>query len=160
MPAPKQECTVCQRDRPAQYNSIYRACNGTDREDVVVCALNPPQNSYPGDECLPGYFAYGRLDAIDTELMRMEEESLNTTFAPLMASGAVVGPLHVMYDAVSHYVDRYNPVLLDGGYFISSRAVVDMSNGAVVARNTRIESFHVSFSIWISIWQPVHVQSL
>jgi len=51
-----------------------------------------------------------------------------------------------MYDAVSHYVDRYNPVLQDGGYFISSRAVVDMSNGAVVARNTRIENFHVSFN--------------
>lgn len=111
----------------------------------MVCALNAQENSYPGDTCPPGYFAYGRLDAIDTEFMRMEEESLNTTFSQLLEEGAVKGPLRVVYDGVSHYLDRYNPMLQADGYFISSRSVVDTFNGALVASNTRIETFHVSF---------------
>jgi hypothetical protein len=41
-------CTVCQVDRPDQYNSIYRSCNGSDTEDIVVCALNPRGYTFPG----------------------------------------------------------------------------------------------------------------
>ena len=60
-----KQCTVCPRDRPSAYNSIYRSCNGSDTEDIVVCALNAPGSTMVGDVCPAGHFVAGRLDGID-----------------------------------------------------------------------------------------------
>lgn len=61
-----KECSVCDRDYAGQYNGVYGSCNGSQVEDAVVCSLSPRENSFLGDSCAPGFFAYGRLDAIDT----------------------------------------------------------------------------------------------
>lgn len=47
-------CTICPQDRPNQYNSIYRSCNGTDLTDVVRCELNPAGQTMVGDACPAG----------------------------------------------------------------------------------------------------------
>lgn len=62
------QCKDCARDSPNQYNSVYKYCNGTDREDVVVCALNSPSNAMVGDTCPEGHFVVGKLTAIDGPL--------------------------------------------------------------------------------------------
>lgn len=49
-----KQCKVCPRDMPNAYNSIYRSCNGSDTEDVVVCALNLPNQTMIGDTCPAG----------------------------------------------------------------------------------------------------------
>jgi len=130
------DCTSCPKDRPAQYNSIYHSCDGSDTEDVVVCAMNDPGSSFPGDGCPPNSFAYGKLDAVDTELRRMEQAS--------WADGHAQQQWVSMYDSVVPYVDRFDPVLQDGGYLIMSKTVWEgeaSENGVVVARNTRVEIF-------------------
>lgn len=124
-----KECTVCPRDRPGQYNSVYKSCNGTDREDVVVCALNPAEISFVGDACPAGYFVQGRLEAIDTEMRRLEGQSLNASFAGFLSpTGPVRGPLNVEYDAITHYLGIYNPVLQPTtGVMMISRLVLCIS---------------------------------
>lgn len=57
------QCKVCPRDRPNAYNSIYRSCNGSDTEDVVVCALNQFNQTMPGDAC-----PAGNIDCISLSL--------------------------------------------------------------------------------------------
>lgn len=101
---------------------------------MVVCALNPLGNSYPGDACPQGHFAYGRLDAIDTELQKIEA-----------ASWPYASRWGNAYEAVVPYVDRYNPLLQDGGTILMSKTIRDMPTGQVVASNTRLEVFRVSF---------------
>jgi hypothetical protein len=127
-----QECKLCQRDMPGQYNSIYRSCNGTDKEDVIVCALNQQGSTFPGDACPEGHFAYGRLDAIDTELRRMDSASWPL---PQSLSWSTV------YNAVIQHVSRFNPVLQDGGYMIVSKTVRNMATSTDIASNTRTEVF-------------------
>lgn len=62
------QCKECARDSPNQYNSIYKSCNGSDRQDVVVCAMNPSSQAMVGDACPEGHFAVGMLSAIDAPL--------------------------------------------------------------------------------------------
>jgi hypothetical protein len=96
-----KECTVCPRDKPNQYNSIYRSCNGSDTEDVVVCALNSRENSFVGDKCLPGHFSYGRMDAIDSELKKFDAEEYWRIYP-----GGGAEYLTTNYDALVPYIDR------------------------------------------------------
>ncbi len=94
----------------------------------MVCALNPLGLTFPEDACPAGHFAYGRLDAIDTELRRIESSSWPQQSAQW----------NTFYDAVVPSVDRYNPSLQEMGLMIMSKTVRDMQTGLSIATNTRI----------------------
>lgn len=139
-----KECTVCERDFPEQYNSIYGAClGGNSTEDAVVCAQNPVDSSYLGDACPANYVAYGKLDAVDTELRRMLYGSLSLS----NQSQSIV------YDAIVPRIQLFSggsPVVQNGDWMIVSKSVRDMASGRDLDTNTRVEKFKVR-----CLWFPI-----
>lgn len=133
-----KECTVCERDFPGQYNSIYGSCNGTQSQDVVSCLLNPPSSSYVGDACPANHVSYGKLDAIDTELRGSVYASLLLPLSKNVVS--------VVYEAVVARVQQTygaSHVLQNGDWMIVSKSIRWMANGAELVSNTRAEVFKV-----------------
>lgn len=132
-----KQCSVCERDFPEQYNSIYGAClGGNSTEDLVVCALNPSESSYLGDACPPKFVAHGKLDAIDTELQRMLYRSLSLS----RESKSIV------YDAIVPRIQNFyggSPVVQNGDWMLISKTVRDMATGGGLGTNTRLEIFRV-----------------
>lgn len=93
------KCKDCAGDAPNQYNSVYRSCNGSDTQDVVVCALNPPTHAMVGDTCPEGHFAVGMLTAIDGPLRQSIAAGSSSYSAAVQFTG-IVPFVHQMYPSV------------------------------------------------------------
>lgn len=120
-----KQCTVCPRDRPNAYNSIYKACNGSDREDVVVCALNLPGQSMVGDTCPDGHHVVGRLDAIDSVLRAAVSSSSSSSSST------------IRYNGIAPWLDQFVGAVAEGGQMMLSTTVGNNN----VTTSTRIQYF-------------------
>lgn len=105
-------------------------------QDVVVCALNLPENTMVGDACPPGTFVVGRLDAIDTMLHAGDKT------------------VTIRYNGISPVLNQFYGAVEDGGYMMLSTTSTPInssaSSGGAAVTSTKIQEFKVLYH-WLEL---------
>ncbi len=144
---------VC-RDSPNQYNSIYKYCNGSDRQDVVICALNPSVHSMVGDACPEGHFGVGMLTAIDNPL----RESIARSFYGQQQQPGDYAALAIHFLGIVAFIDPLYPSVRMQSKILVSMSVREPGN-TLATVYARLMDFQVRlYCLWPSYYSAhIHI---